>query len=65
LYYFVIFVYYLKAAKSYALMEVLVTGTAPGIIKDQIPCFIEFVENPIYLSVEAEIKVCAILDLIF
>jgi hypothetical protein len=38
-------------------MEVLVTGTVPGIVKEQIPCYIEFVENPIYLIVEANIKV--------
>ena len=38
-------------------MEVLVTGTFAGKIKEQIACYIEFVENPIYLIVEADIKV--------
>jgi hypothetical protein len=44
------------APKSYALMEVLITGTTPGFISDNIPCFIEFVDEPIFLRVEAEIK---------
>lgn len=44
------------APKSYALMEVLITGTSSGFINDKVPCFIEFVDEPIYLHVEAEIK---------
>ena len=38
-------------------MEVLITGTFPGKIEEQIPCFIEFEDNPIYLLVHADIKV--------
>ncbi len=44
------------APKSYALMDALVTGTRPGRLCDDIPCYIEFAEEPIYLHVEAEIE---------
>jgi hypothetical protein len=45
------------APKSYALMEALITGTKPGKLIDDIPCYVEFADEPIYLHVEADIKV--------
>jgi hypothetical protein len=38
-------------------MDVLITGTKPGKIVDDIPCFVEYADEPIYLHVEADIKV--------
>lgn len=38
-------------------MEVLITGIRPGKIVEKVACHIEFVEDPIFLLVEAEIKV--------
>lgn len=37
-------------------MEALITGTKPGKLIEDIPCYIEFAEEPIYLHVEADIK---------
>lgn len=45
------------APKSYALMEALITGTKPGKLVDDIACFVEFSDEPIYLHIEADIKV--------
>ncbi len=44
------------APKSYALMDALITGTKPGKLIDDVPCYIEFAEEPIYLHIEADIK---------
>ena len=60
-----IFLFYLNyclffsfsAPKSYALMDVMITGTKPGKIVEEIPCFVEYADEPIYLHVEADIKV--------
>ena len=49
-------IFVFKAPKSYALMDVLITGTKPGKIVEDIPCFVEFAEEPIYFHIEAEIK---------
>jgi hypothetical protein len=38
-------------------MDALITGTKPGKLVDDIPCYIEFADEPIYLHVEADIKV--------
>ena len=45
------------APKSYALMDVLVTGAEPGRIVDDIACHVEHSDEPVYLHVEADIKV--------
>jgi hypothetical protein len=45
------------AAKSYVLMDVLITGTKPGFLNDNIACYVEFADEPVYLHVEAEFKV--------
>ncbi len=45
------------APKSFALMDVLITGSKPGKIADSIACYVRFAHEPIYLRVEAEIKV--------
>lgn len=37
-------------------MDALITGTTPGKLVDDIPCYIEFAEEPIYLHIEADIK---------
>ena len=37
-------------------MDVLITGIQPGKIIDDIACYIEFTNEPIYLHVEAEVK---------
>lgn len=37
-------------------MDVLITGSRPGKIVDDIACHVEHAEEPIYLHVEAEIK---------
>lgn len=42
-------------------MDVLITGTKPGKIVDDIPCFVEYADEPIYLHVEADIKVFIII----
>lgn len=44
------------APKSYALMDVLITGLQPGKVLEDIACFVEFADEPIYLHVESEIK---------
>lgn len=37
-------------------MDALITGTKPGKLIDDVPCYIEFAEEPIYLHIEADIK---------
>jgi len=49
------------APKSYALMEALITGAKPGKLVDDIPCYVEFADEPIYLHVEADIKVVIVI----
>lgn len=38
-------------------MDVMITGTKPGKIVEEIPCFVEYADEPIYLHIEADIKV--------
>ncbi len=45
------------APKSYGLMEVLITGLQPGLIKQNLECFIEFMDEPVMLYIEADVKV--------
>ena len=47
----------LKAPKSYALMDVLITGVKPGKLVDDVACYIEYADEPAILHVEAQIKV--------
>ncbi|CAF0775579.1 unnamed protein product [Brachionus calyciflorus] len=44
------------APKSYALMDVMITGLVPGKIVDDMACYVEFADEPIYLHIETEIK---------
>jgi len=37
-------------------MDVLITGTKPGKIVEDIPCYVEFADEPVYFHIEAEIK---------
>jgi hypothetical protein len=54
---FVCLIMSVLAPKSYGLMEALITGTGPEHIKDMIDCFVEFMEEPLNLYIEAEVKV--------
>lgn len=38
-------------------MDVLVTGTRPGSLNEDVACYVEFAEEPVFLHVEAQIKV--------
>ena len=38
-------------------MDALITGTKPGKLIEDIPCYVEFADEPIYLHIEADIKV--------
>jgi hypothetical protein len=38
-------------------MDVLITGTTPGKIVEDIACYVDHAEEPICLHVEADIKV--------
>ena len=38
-------------------MDVMITGTKPGKIIEEIPCYVEYADEPIYLHIEADIKV--------
>lgn len=44
------------APKSYALMDVLITGVKPGKLIDDISCYVENADEPIKLHIEADIK---------
>lgn len=38
-------------------MDVLITGLSPGKLIEDIACYVEYADEPIYLHVEADIKV--------
>lgn len=57
LFYFYFLILILKAPKSYAIMDVLVTGVKPGKLIDDVACYIEYADEPAILHVEAQIKV--------
>ena len=44
------------APKSFALMDVLITGVKPGKLVDDIACYVENAQEPVYLHVEADVK---------
>lgn len=40
-------------------MDVLITGVAPGMLNEDVACFVEYADEPVLLHVEAQIKVCS------
>jgi hypothetical protein len=38
-------------------MEALITGTGPGSIAEAVECYVEFMDKPLKLFVEAQVKV--------
>lgn len=44
------------APRSYALMDVLITGIRPDKIIEDVTCYVDYSDDPVSLHVEAEIK---------